>query len=74
MLCLKKYIYKPKRIFYFFLGKSLTIINVKISIEPNDWLVPIRESYPQLEEEFEEFEKEINSDKVFSSIYLVWLP
>jgi hypothetical protein len=56
------------------LGKSLTIINVKISIEPNDWLVPIRESYPQLEEEFEEFEKEINSDKVFSSIYLVWLP
>ena len=34
------------------LGKSITIFNGKLSIESNDWLIPIKDSYQLLEEEF----------------------
>ena len=34
------------------LGKSITILDGKLSIEPNDWLVSIKENYQSLEEEF----------------------
>jgi hypothetical protein len=34
------------------LGKNITIFNGKLFIEPNDWLVPIKDNYQLLEEEF----------------------
>jgi len=34
------------------MGKSITILDRKLSIGPNDWLVPIQENYQSLEEEF----------------------
>ena len=34
------------------LGKSFTILDGKIEIEPNDWLVPIGQVYPALEEKY----------------------
>jgi len=34
------------------LGKTPIITNGKLTIEPNDWLVPIRDEYPTLEKEY----------------------
>lgn len=33
------------------LGKIISIFNGKLSIETNEWLVPIKEDYPALEKE-----------------------
>ena len=42
------------------LGKRITIIDEKLSIETNEWLVPIKEDYPALEEEYLRLKPEKN--------------
>ncbi len=34
------------------LGKKITVKDGNLSIEPNEWLIPIKEKYPVLEEQF----------------------
>jgi len=34
------------------LGKRISIYNGKLSIEANEWFVPIKEDYPALEKEY----------------------
>ena len=34
------------------LGKKITLKDENLSIEPNEWLIPIKEKYPVLEEQF----------------------
>jgi hypothetical protein len=34
------------------LGKKITIKDGNLSIEPSEWLIPIKEKYPVLEEQF----------------------
>ena len=38
------------------LGKTPMIRNEKLFIEPNDWLIPIRNGYPVLEKEYARLE------------------
>ena len=34
------------------LGKRVTILDSKLYLEPNEWLVPIRDEYPEIEKEY----------------------
>lgn len=43
---------KTKKEILMTLGKRISIYNGKLSIEANEWLVPIKEDYPALEKEY----------------------
>jgi hypothetical protein len=43
------------------LGKKITIKDGNLYLEPNEWLIPIRDSYPTLEEELLRLEPAITS-------------
>ncbi|MCJ7471987.1 MAG: hypothetical protein MUP02_04170 [Actinobacteria bacterium] len=48
------------------LSKRISIYNGKLSIEANEWLVPIKEDYPALEEEYLRLKPE--KDLVYSGV------
>jgi site-specific DNA recombinase len=59
------------------LGKTPTIKDEKLTIEPNEWFAEVKNSYPTLEEEYKRLELEINlSDKAktdaFTSVRTQW--
>ncbi|MHB8276497.1 MAG: recombinase family protein [Candidatus Humimicrobiaceae bacterium] len=60
------------------LGKNITIIDGKLSIEPFEWLIPIKESYPKLEAEYLELKLSENENlsteiDIFEPICKAWL-
>jgi len=60
------------------LGKNITIMDGKLSIEPFEWLVPIKEGYPDLEAEYLELKlseiEDLSTEiDVFEPICKAWL-
>lgn len=60
------------------LGKKIILLDGKIHIEPEDWLVPIADRYPALKKEYEMFEPAKSTDfthknEVLAPIRTAWL-
>lgn len=60
------------------LGKSAVIKGQNITIEPNEWLIPIQEAYPKLEKEFLRLELKKNltieeKNESLEAIRTTWL-
>ncbi|MHB8276447.1 MAG: recombinase family protein [Candidatus Humimicrobiaceae bacterium] len=60
------------------IGKKITLLNGKVIIEPEEWLVPIADKYPALEREYEMFEPAKSTDfthknEVLAPIRTAWL-
>jgi hypothetical protein len=53
------------------LGKSITILNGKLAIEPCDWLLPIKESYAELEAKYLRLKLPKNTDLSLENDVLV---
>ena len=61
------------------IGKNLTIKDGKLRIETNDWLVPIKDTYPKLEEDYLRLElSQVLENKerteLLTPVRLEWLP
>jgi DNA invertase Pin-like site-specific DNA recombinase len=68
---------EQKREIFAALGQNYTLIGKKVSIEANDWLLPIEKAYPELEAEFRRLElQKYPSNEArnvaFSSLILRW--
>ena len=48
--------YEAKRAILTAIGKEITLLDGKIHIEPEEWLVPIADKYPALEKQYKMFE------------------
>jgi DNA invertase Pin-like site-specific DNA recombinase len=60
------------------LGRKITLLDGKIYIEPEEWLVPIADKYPALEKQYKMFEPENNTDiehknRILEPIRTAWL-
>ena len=60
------------------LGKKIILLDSKIHIEPEDWLIPIADKYPALQKQYEMFEPEKNTDfehknRILEPIRTAWL-
>lgn len=60
------------------LGKNITIIDKNVTIEPNEWFVPIKNDYPSLAKEYARLEPMKTTDnkaqkEAFASLRLRWL-
>jgi len=60
------------------LGQKIILLDGKIQIEPQDWLVPIADKYPALEKDYEMFEPAKTADfthknEVLEPIRTAWL-
>ena len=61
------------------LENNITIMDGKLSIEPSEWLIHIKESYPELEAEYLELKLSENENlsteiDIFEPICKTWLP
>lgn len=68
-----------KKEIFLTLGKTPTIKDGKLSIEPNEWLVPIKTNYKELEEEYLGLEPTETqaikaNEEAFVSLRTRWLP
>ncbi len=61
------------------IGQNTTIKEGKLRIETNEWLVPIKDTYPKLEEDYlrleplQVFENKERTE-VLDPVRLMWLP
>ncbi len=60
------------------IGKNITLLDGKIHIEPEEWLVPIADRYPALQKQYEMFEPAKNTDfthknEILAPIRTAWL-
>ena len=60
------------------IGKNITLLDGKIHIEPEEWLIPIADKYPALEREYKMFEPAKNTDfthknEILAPIRTAWL-
>ena len=53
-------------------GKSITIMNGKLSIEPFEWLAPIKDSYTELEAGY--LELKLSKNKNLSKKIVIFEP
>ena len=61
------------------LGQKIILLDGKIHIEPEPWLLPIADKYPSLEREYKMFEPTKNTDfthknEILAPIRTAWLP
>ena len=61
------------------IGKNITLLDGKIHIEPEEWLVPIADRYPTLQKQYEMLEPAKNTDfthknEILAPIRTAWLP
>lgn len=70
--------YEAKRAILTAIGKEITLLDSKIHIEPEEWLVPIADKYPALEKQYKMFEPAKNTDfthknEILAPIRTAWL-
>ena len=69
---------EAKRAILTAIGKKITLLDCKIHIEPEEWLVPIADKYPVLEKQYKMFEPEKCTDfehknRILEPIRTAWL-
>jgi hypothetical protein len=70
--------FETKRAILAAIGKNITLLDGKIHIEPEEWLVPIADRYPALEREYKMFEPAKNTDfehknEILAPVRTAWL-
>jgi hypothetical protein len=69
---------EAKRAILTAVGKEITLLDGKIHIKPEGWLVPIADRYPALEKEYKMFEPAKNTDfthknEILAPVRTAWL-